>query len=168
MSGLTCADEEFVATLAGSWQCAELGVTNDAQVTGSFDDFAYLSCCTDLNNFMTNVNANGSMTALNLDGATEFTRNDWYLVVPGVTDYSACSLSVTVGGDSWLSTSTGVTLNTPDPTTSKNSIRLDWNAMITGVNLGWYQGLDWYQGQANGSTNFAASISCGQGIVAAS
>ncbi|MBT4476340.1 MAG: collagen-like protein [Actinobacteria bacterium] len=162
LSGLSCDDEEFVATLAGSWQCAELGVTNDAQVTGSFDDTALLSCCDDLNGFMSFVNDEGSMTALNLDGAAEFTRNEWYLVVPGVTDYSACSLSVTVGGDSWLSTSAGVTLNTADPQTSKNSIHLDWNAMIPVGNLAEYQ----FAG--NGTTNFAASISCGQGIVAAS
>ena len=162
LSGLSCADEEFVATLDGSWQCAELGVTNDAQVTGSFDDNALLSCCDDLNGFMSFVNDDGSMTALNLDGAAEFTRNEWYLVVPGVTDYSACSLSVTVGGDSWLSTSAGVTLNTADPQTSKNSIHLDWNAMIPVGNLAEYQ----FAG--NGTTNFAASISCGQGIVAAS
>jgi len=162
LSGLSCADEEFVATLDGSWQCAELGVTNDAQVTGSFDDNALLSCCDDLNGFMSFVNNDGSMTALNLDGAAEFTRNEWYLVVPGVTDYSACSLSVTVGGDSWLSTSAGVTLNTADPQTSKNSIHLDWNAMIPVGNLAEYQ----FAG--NGTTNFAASISCGQGIVAAS
>jgi len=162
LSGLSCADEEFVATLDGSWQCAELGVTNDAQVTGSFDDNALLSCCDDLNGFMSFVNLDGSMTALNLDGAAEFTRNEWYLVVPGVTDYSACSLSVTVGGDSWLSTSAGVTLNTADPQTSKNSIHLDWNAMIPVGNLAEYQ----FAG--NGTTNFAASISCGQGIVAAS
>ena len=162
LSGLSCADEEFVATLDGSWQCAELGVTNDAQVTGSFDDTAYLSCCDDLNGFMSFVNDDGSMTALNLDGGAEFTRHEWYLVVPGVTDYSACSLSVTVGGDSWLSTSAGVTLNTLDPATNKNSIHLDWDAMIPVGNL------DEYQTAGNGTTNFAASISCGQGIVAAS
>ena len=28
LAGLTCNDEEFVATLSSSWQCAELGVTS--------------------------------------------------------------------------------------------------------------------------------------------
>ena len=164
MSGLTCDNEEFVATLAGSWQCAELGVTNDAQVTGSFNDNAYLSCCSDLNEFMSLVNDNGSMTALNLDGGSEFARYNWYLVVPGVTDYSACSLSVTVGGDSWLSTSNGVTLNTNDPRTNNNAIKLDWIAMTGGGTLQDYQSNNSNTNFSN--TNFATSISCGQGVVA--
>jgi len=149
--------------LSNSWQCAELGVTNDAQVTGNFEFDAYLSCCGDLNGFMSYVNEDGSMTALNLNGGSEFTRYDWYLVVPGVTDYSACSLSVTVGGDSWLSTSTGVTLNTPDPLTNQNAIRLNWETMVAGGNLDWYQ----MENGPDNPTNFATSISCGQGVVAA-
>ena len=163
LAGLTCNDEEFVATLSNSWQCAELGVTNEAQISGSYrDNGGLFPASLDLAGFISDINSNPdgwNVTTINLDTTARFDRYDFYLVMPGVLDYGSCSLNGSFGPDSFVSTSANVTVNATDPNSGENAIRIQFND----INID-------YVFELNGPDDtgtFAISISCGQGVVAA-
>ena len=144
LAGLTCNDEEFVATLSSSWQCAELGFTYRGFLTGVLPS---LPCCSinDLINnhdfFMTGFRGHRSCDDVTCEVA-----------VTGVPDHSTCSLTGSVGNTGFTEASPGV-----DTDLFAEFINVDWSAAI-GEILG---------GAGNEGENFSLEVKCGQGVVAA-
>ena len=82
LAGLTCNDEEFVATLSSSWQCAELGVTR--QGPGAVpNDFLLL-----------NEDLVSTSLFLRLIRNRRSCQFRCEFVVVGVADHGICSLMV--------------------------------------------------------------------------
>ena len=144
LAGLTCNDEEFVATLSSSWQCAELGFTYRGFLTGVLPS---LPCCSinDLINnhdfFMTGFRGHRSCDDVTCE-----------IAVTGVPDHSTCSLTGSVGNTGFTEASLGV-----DTDLFAEFINVDWSAAI-GDLLG---------GAGSEGENFSLEVKCGQGVVAA-
>ena len=144
LAGLTCNDEEFVATLSSSWQCAELGFAYRGFLTGVVPT---LPCCAinDLINnhdfFMTGFRGHRACD----DMSCEF-------AVTGVPDHSTCSLTGSVGNTGFTEASLGV-----DTDLSAEFINVDWSNAI-----GEFLGDPGTEGE-----NFSLEVICGQGVVAA-
>ena len=142
LAGLTCNDEEFVATLSSSWQCAELGVTQSGSLSGTTDEF---QCCN-----IQNLVSNYGYSAVGLETARICDEMDCDFEVVGVADHSICSLTGSVGNNSFTQTTQGVYTN-PD------YISVHWNQAI---------GDDLSMPHMS-NLSFSVQVQCGQGVVAA-
>ena len=140
LAGLTCNDEEFVATLSSSWQCAELGVTQGGVLSGTVSNS---QCCT-----IASWVANDGYSAVGLDTNVICDDGGCEFVVVGVADHSICTLSGSVGNDNFTHTSSDVFVNS-------NGMFVDWFGVLNDQ-LG-----------ASEGDSFSVQITCGQGVVAA-
>ncbi len=139
LAGLTCNDEEFVATLSSSWQCAELGATIDGFLSGQAGGGGL--CC-NIADFMQNE----SFTAVGFDLTEDCSHGNCFFKVNGVADHNICSLSGTFNNTSFNTNSTGV------------------NVMASGIDVLWSlaAGVDLFT-----NAPLTVSVNCGQGVVAA-
>ena len=144
LSGLTCDNQEFVATLSGSWQCAALGVTQGGSLSGTVITAPATNCC--------NIGewVNDGYSAVGLD--TNLLCNDFNceFSVVGIPDHSICSLTGSIGNTGFTQTSAGVNVM-PD------KITVSWTT-VTGQS-GLYTN--------NGGESLSVQLQCGQGVVAA-
>jgi uncharacterized small protein (DUF1192 family) len=139
LAGLSCNDEEFVATLSNSWQCAELGATIDGFLSGQAGGGGL--CC-DIADFMQFE----GFTSVGFDLEEYCSHSSCTLKVNGVADHNLCSLTGTFNNNSFNTNSLGVTV-------LSNGIDVNWS-LAAGDDL---------------FTNspLTVAVNCGQGIVAA-
>ena len=142
LAGLTCNDEEFVATLSSSWQCAELGVTQSGSLSGTTDEF---QCCS-----IQDLVSGYGYSAVGLETARICDDMDCDFSVVGVADHSICSLTGSVGNNSFTQTTQGVD-------TYPDRISVHWNLAI---------GDDLMMPHMS-NLSFSVQVMCGQGVVAA-
>ena len=117
LSGLTCGADEFAASFNGVWQCATLGVTLD----GIFSGDGTAPCC-DIAAFVLN-----GYTATGLDPAGGCGSSICTFVLAGVTDHITCTVSGSVGANSYNAASNGIFLY-------EDRIAVSWTT-LTGVPL---------------------------------
>ena len=142
LAGLTCNDEEFVATLSNSWQCAELGVTQSGSLSGTT---SMHQCCS-----VSSLVSQHGYSAVGLETSQMCDENFCHFEVVGVADHSVCSLSGSVGNNSFTQTTSGVTTNI-------GSIMVDWQLAIG----------DSFMMPHMNNLSFSVQVMCGQGVVAA-
>ena len=142
LAGLTCNDEEFVATLSSSWQCAELGVTQSGSLSGTTAD---MQCCN-----IQNLVSQYAYSSVGLESARICDFSNCEFEVVGVADHSICSLTGSVGNNSFTQTTQGVD-------TYPDKISVHWNLAI---------GDDFMMPHMN-NLSFSVQVMCGQGVVAA-
>ena len=142
LAGLTCNDEEFVATLSSSWQCAELGVTQSGSLSGTT---SMNQCCS-----VSSLVSQHGYSAVGLETSQMCDEFFCYFEVVGVADHSVCSLSGSVGNNSFTQTTNGVTTNT-------GSIMVDWQLAIG----------DQLMHPHMSNLSFSVQVMCGQGVIAA-
>ena len=142
LSGLTCNDEEFVATISGSWQCAELGVTQGGSLSGTTSG----NPCCDIGGWV----RDHGYSAVGLDTTFYCGDDRCEFAVVGVADHSICTLSGSVGNDNFTNTSAGVTV-------SQDNIEVNWSTLFGNP-------LD----TAHLGHSLSVQLTCGQGVIAAS
>ena len=139
LAGLTCYDQQFIAQLNGTWQCAELGKPVNGVLSGSTDNN---NCCI-LSDWATHGSYYG------LQGMNLCFNTFCYLDVLGVTDHTTCTVSGAVGSQLFVTTSLGVSIDPFD-------VFIDFSDAVG-------HDLDWFPP----STPVSIQVSCGQGIVPA-
>ena len=139
LAGLTCYDQQFIAQLNGTWQCAELGTPLNGVLSGYTDNSNPF--------FLSQWASQGSYYGLNGDYICY--DPECYLRVLGVTDHTTCTVSGSVGSQLFITTSPGVSFNS-------NYVLIDFSDAVG-------HDLDWFPP----STPVSIQVSCGQGIVPA-
>jgi hypothetical protein len=142
LAGLTCNDEEFVATLSSSWQCAELGVTQSGALSGIVPNNP---CCQ-----MSDLVSQHGFSAVGFETNNTCDFNHCDLSVVGVSDHSICSLTGSVGNVGFTQTTSGVD-------TFTSFIDVNW-LQVLGEDLGM---------PTNQNNSFSVQVMCGQGVVQA-
>ena len=139
LAGLTCYDQQFIAQLNGTWQCAELGMPVNGVLSGSTDNSNPF--------FLSQWASQGSYYGL--DGDYICYDPECYLRVLGVTDHTTCTVSGAVGSQLFITTSPGVFIGS-------NYVFIDFSDAVG-------HDLDWF----SLGTSVSIQVSCGQGIVPA-
>ena len=140
LAGLTCLDQQFIAQFNGTWKCAALGTPINGVLSGS----TWTNMCCYLTDWMVN---GGSFYGLY--GEAPCFASNCNLLVLGVTDHTSCTVSGSVGGQLFITTSPGV------------SVYQSGIAIQFGFAVG--QSLDLFPI----GTPVSIQVSCGQGIVPA-
>lgn len=141
LAGLTCYDQQFIAQLNGTWQCAELGTPLNGVLMGTAYTANSANLLSDWFSF------GGSYSGL----SPIFVCGTFacYLRVIGVSDHSSCTVSGAVGSQLFTTTSPGIYM-------SILQIYIDFET-LAGQNLSFF----------DPSTPVSIQVSCGQGIVPA-
>ena len=139
LAGLTCYDQQFIAQLNGTWQCAELGTPLNGVLSGYTDNSNPF--------FLSQWASQGSYYGLNGDYICY--DPECYLRVLGVTDHTTCTVSGAVGSQLFITTSPGVSF-------ASNYVLIDFSDAVG-------HDLDWFPL----GTSVSIQVSCGQGIVPA-
>lgn len=141
LAGLSCLDQQFIAQLNGTWQCAELGTPLNGVLMGTAytANSAYL-----LSDWFSFGGSYSGLSPIFVCGAFVC-----YLRVIGVSDHSSCTVSGAVGSQLFTTTSPGIYM-------SILQIYIDFET-LAGQNLSFF----------DPSTPVSIQVSCGQGIVPA-
>ena len=141
LAGLTCYDQQFIAQLNGTWQCAELGTPLNGVLMGTAytANSAYL-----LSDWFSFGGSYSGLSPIFVCGTFAC-----YLRVIGVSDHSSCTVSGAVGSQLFTTTSPGIYM-------SILQIYIDFET-LAGQNLSFF----------DPSTPVSIQVSCGQGIVPA-
>ena len=141
LAGLTCYDQQFIAQLNGTWQCAELGTPLNGVLMGTVytANSAYL-----LSDWFSFGGSYSGLSPIFVCGTFAC-----YLRVIGVSDHSSCTVSGAVGSQLFTTTSPGIYM-------SILQIYIDFET-LAGQNLSFF----------DPSTPVSIQVSCGQGIVPA-
>ena len=141
LAGLTCLDQQFIAQLNGTWQCAELGTPLNGVLMGTVytANSAYL-----LSDWFSFGGSYSGLSPIFVCG-----NFACYLRVIGVSDHSSCTVSGAVGSQLFTTFSPGIYM-------SILQIYIDFET-LAGQNLSFF----------DPSTPVSIQVSCGQGIVPA-
>ena len=141
LAGLSCLDQQFIAQLNGTWQCAELGTPLNGVLMGTVytANSAYL-----LSDWFSFGGSYSGLSPIFVCGTFAC-----YLRVIGVSDHSSCTVSGAVGSQLFTTTSPGIYM-------SILQIYIDFET-LAGQNLSFF----------DPSTPVTIQVSCGQGIVPA-
>ena len=144
LAGLTCYDQQFIAQLNGTWQCAELGKPVEGVLTGTV--YTALNGCCSPTSW---TNQGGSYYGI--VGNSMCSQDYCYLTIPGLpNNHSDCRVSGMVAGQLISSLSAGVMID-------EYYVYVNF-AMIAGV-----LSISSLPPEAQ----ISVQVSCGQGIVPA-
>ena len=144
LAGLTCYDQQFIAQLNGTWQCAELGKLVEGVLTGTV--YTALNGCCSPTSW---TNQGGSYYGI--VGNSMCSQDYCYLTIPGLpNNHSDCRVSGMVAGQLISSLSAGVMID-------EYYVYVNF-AMIAGVLS---------ISSLPPGAQISVQVSCGQGIVPA-